>query len=443
MRWKNQLLNTQFLFILLLVLLLVTLKIYEEEEEAVNTSVFERIQKFKELTHQRKIVEKCGRFPKPENLYTISTHWHVMRSSNTTFLIYNAYLDDRLGMKDVRIILYASDYKIKENFYCQFWNGNHSTSVRVDEFRVLWFKYWIKSNLYTPMMVTCKIPSNFEATHVSLVKSPCDEANNLKEIISHEQSDKREFLVCVKDLEFDEDKSSMLIEWIEIMRILRVDKISFYVVEIHANMMKVLEFYESIGFVEIVNFTQPEMLPLKRQNSIQSLMRPIISYNDCLYRHLNLFNFIILLDIDEIIVPFDRTLNDLISQRYSSDLSAAFSFPIYDFILEDSSNFDFLKTTKRAENYTKFHSSLMRLDRVLTIHKQLPLSCVMDEKCSITNIDKSHGQLSHYRLNCKLEKDKQMCKKIGDKTVEDYSLWKYKDELTIKIEESLKNIFGK
>lgn len=447
---------SRFLFILLLMLLIIVLHVlYHKKEE----SVYERIQKFKELSHHKTNKSKtCGRYPKSEDIYIMSRDWQILKTPETLFLIYGAYLDDRTFLKDgpvVRILMFTSEWNITEKFYCQFWSDSEKNpvSAEVIEFRILWKDYWGTTNHYTPILATCKSPPNFDAIHVSLTRSPCDEANNVQ-VINRQQREveKKDFLVCVKDLEYDEDKSMALIEWLEILKIFGAQKIVVYVIKIHDRMMKVLKFYENDGLVEIFEFHHPEVLPTPQENTLQFLMRQLISYHDCFYRNNNNYKYIIPLDIDEFIVPKydgDRSWYDLIKRTVAKNPRNVFSSAAFVarnaffFINDKQKNFFFIENTNRAKNFSeprRYVKSFMRTDRVLTIHNHLPLSCVMENKCSNIEIDKNDAQLSHYRLNCNVEADKELCEEFGGEVVKDNSLWKFKNEIIRGVNETLKKI---
>jgi len=123
---------------------------------------------------------------------------------------------------------------------------------------------------------------------------------------------KEGFAVCVKGLDFlHEDLSVRLVEWIELLGLLGAHKVFFYELAVHPNISKVLQYYTSTGQVDVTPLTLPGGQPNdprlrhiflgkkvnhKRQNEV-------IPYNDCLYRNLYQYEYIALLDIDEVIMP--------------------------------------------------------------------------------------------------------------------------------------------
>ena len=101
---------------------------------------------------------------------------------------------------------------------------------------------------------------------VSLVEKKCDHArNNLRifhDVSVTEAERKNRFGVCVKGLDLlHDDKSTRLIEWIELLNILGADKIFFYEFTVHENVKKVLDYYSNKGIVHVTPLTLPGALP--------------------------------------------------------------------------------------------------------------------------------------------------------------------------------------
>ena len=87
---------------------------------------------------------------------------------------------------------------------------------------------------------------------VSIVENKCDYASNNVKVIDNQrkQPKKDEVIVCVRALDFDNDMSFQLIEWIELLHLLGASKIFFYIIQLHPNMSKVIDYYVSRGMVD-------------------------------------------------------------------------------------------------------------------------------------------------------------------------------------------------
>lgn len=70
---------------------------------------------------------------------------------------------------------------------------------------------------------------------------PCDQATNALRIIHNEAKEsKKPFGVCIKALEMPfADFSVRLVEWLEIIKLMAVDKVFMYHLHLHPNVTKV------------------------------------------------------------------------------------------------------------------------------------------------------------------------------------------------------------
>ena len=115
------------------------------------------------------------------------------------------------------------------------------------EYRYIWHKKWgNKEKLFQPYLLACQLPKTHwgkTPASVSIVEDKCDKAsNNLRVTYNKpaEGEEKKKFAVCVKGLDFPEDDlSTRLTEWIEVLGALGADKIFLYNLEVHPNITKV------------------------------------------------------------------------------------------------------------------------------------------------------------------------------------------------------------
>ena len=67
--------------------------------------------------------------------------------------------------------------------------------------------------------------------------------NTLKHFDRNLKSKKEGIALCSKSLSHIDDTSIRFMEWIEVLRLVGVKKIVFYVLDVHPNVMKVMKFY--------------------------------------------------------------------------------------------------------------------------------------------------------------------------------------------------------
>lgn len=248
-----------------------------------------------------------------------------MYTSNGTFQLFGAYYDNRKSSPNgpaVRILGMIDRIEPTVKTFCQFWFDSQKEPFIVEtyEYSYIWNSQRgnYKQGIYQPYLIACKIPEHFNGivpASVSISEKKCDTAtNNLRVIYNNRPPDekKKGFAVCVKGLDFlYDDLSVRLVEWIEMLNILGASKIYFYELQVHPNMSKILQHYVQEGLVQVTPLTlaggQPNVAGFqhlyfinrrthKRQNEI-------IPYNDCLYKNMYMYDYIALLDIDEVIMP--------------------------------------------------------------------------------------------------------------------------------------------
>lgn len=350
--------------------------------------------------------------------------------------------------------------------YCHFWFDGQKEPhiVKTFEYKYIWHNKWgnYKQGIYQPYLIACRIPKPFHGivpASVSLVEKECETAtNNLRVIYNRPPDDhKKGFAVCVKGLDFlYDDLSVRLIEWIEMLNMLGADKIYFYNLQIHPNISKVLNYYEKHGKVQLTSLTLPGGQPNvpgfqhlyltkktnhKRQNEI-------IPYNDCLYKNLYLYDYIALLDIDEVIMPkhgdmfWTETMKRVLPKAKKIRTDGYHSYNFRNVYFFDDQHHEhgwypeipkymhMLQHVHRAKNYTKpnqyvkcFHDP----ERVLTLHNHFPLAC-LGGVCKSYPVDTEDAHLQHYRADC-VKTLKKSCDEFRENSIEDVTIWKFRDEL--------------
>ncbi|KAG4066494.1 hypothetical protein HA402_007130 [Bradysia odoriphaga] len=397
----------------------------------------------------------CGRFPDVQKDLNVSdTMWQVTNTTNGTFYLFNAYLDDRAAVNGsvVRILGLINRIRPTVKTYCQMWFVGiiQPIPVEVHEYRVLWPEFWgHNTDGASPYLITCKNPlasHGLLPAYVSLVEDKCSYANNMFPVSNKRPSGRRKsFLVCWRGANFDDDISMQVVEWAEILKIFEVDKVIVYVEKLHENVMKVLHHYRCQGFFIIKFIKFPHEFPNRReQNFLQWLQSDLISYHDAFYEHLYQYEFMIPMDVDEFVMPLldeDRSWHDLIRRtnlRSTNNKQIIDAYPVLNmyFLLKSEhepvetipKKFRFLSNIYRAENFTADGGgakTFMRMERVLVLHNHFPVTCIDPEYCHGIEVETRVGQLSHYRTDC----DGEECVASMQHPVKDTRLWKYKDEI--------------
>lgn len=312
--------------------------IHEIEEYAPNLPVayWSRNNKLFVASKPRELVSSC--LPKYPNIFELefnNIYWQTLRTKNGTFQLYAAFYDERKFSRigpALRIVAMIDRIEPIVKTFCQIWfEGEQEPLItEVLEYKYIWYSKWgnYKQGIYQPYVIACKLPQSHYRKgvpgSVSLVEKRCETPSNNLKVTYNKPKKKKDFAVCVKGLDFlHEDLSVRLVEWIELIGLLGADKIFFYELQVHPNISKVLQYYEQLGKIHITPITLPggqpnipafqHMYLSKKTNSKRQ--NELIPYNDCLYRHMYEYEYLVLLDVDEVIMPVqDTTWQELLKR---------------------------------------------------------------------------------------------------------------------------------
>ena len=119
-----------------------------------------------------------------------------------------------------------------------------------------------------------------------------------------------EFSVCVKPIHTQIDKTIDFIEWVELHRLLGVSHFTFYNHLIGPKLSCILQHYnneeEGEDLVTVLPWSLPFNDPVNSTIPLIHTKGILVSLNDCIYRHRGQSKYLILLDLDEIIIPRRR-----------------------------------------------------------------------------------------------------------------------------------------
>lgn len=422
-------------------------------------------------------------FPSLYELQYNNIYWQKFVNGNSSFYLYGAYYDDRWRggpLPMVRILAMVDRIKPPPTL-CQIWFDRITVPIISQATYIYgWYSKWGNYNdgILQPYIITCKIPrikglpKNLYPASVSLVENRCNKATNSLKIINDRPEQKKEFAVCVKGLDFlHEDLSVRMVEWIELLRLLGASKIFLYELEIHPNITKVLDHYQKDGIVELTKITLPGNQPnypgfrhLYLKNKLtHKRQNELIPYNDCLYRNLYSYDYLALLDIDEVIMPIMHSnwsdlMKEVQRRSFPEKNYTRASYNVRNvYFLDDLGQHEeqmrheaheigiprylhMLQHVYRSQNYTKpgqyvkcFHNT----ERVVSLHNHFPLNCL--GTCTTYSIPVELAHLQHYRKDC-VGPLKKSCKEFRTYTTRDTTIFRYKDELVLRTTRTLNTL---
>ncbi|CAF1230640.1 unnamed protein product [Didymodactylos carnosus] len=431
-----------------------------EQKEILNKSKFENKdgkKKCSKITH-----------PKDIDLDYNNIYWQRFISSNGTYYLYHAFYDNRVlvGSSPLIRILSVIDRISPIPIYCLIWLHNTSSSIITSAtYQYIWHPKWgnYRDEVLQPFLI------------ITLFETNCTKLGNNLPIRNNRPLDgkKQPFAVCVKGLEFlSEDISVKLIEWIELLNLLGAEKIFFYEFDIHPNISQVLEYYQQQDKVHVEKLTLPGSQPNSpeirekylKEKMINRRQNELIPYNDCFYKNIYFYHYILLLDIDEVIMPLQhRTWLETIqeiqrnwlnkNETYTS-FSARNVYFLEDLDEENSTEIGqfneqlnippylhMLTHIYRSSHYTisgAYVKTFFDTERLITLHNHFPLSCF--RRCRAYEINITLAHLQHYRKSCVKAIQKSCQTEHRLHRIRDTTIWRYKNDLIQRTSLTLKKL---
>lgn len=227
-------------------------------------------------------------------------------------------------------------------------------------------------------------------------------------------------MVCVKGLYFTKDNSKELMQWIEMLYLLGAKHIHMYNYRLHKNARRLLKFYQRYRSLTLQKLTLPPREYPRGMGFLEHFLfnktwekrrLELVPYNDCYYQYKDKYNYIALLDVDELIIPRDpdvtswtellakvREAEGAATRRYAS-----FAFNNAYFFRDKSAPMDVLRQTQRSANISgpgRAMKSFFTAEGSLAVFNHYTLIALRPElrKCAIIGSD--IGLVHHYRNEC-------------------------------------------
>ena len=177
---------------------------------------------------------------------------------------------------------------------------------------------------------------------------------HVQEITNHGY--RHNFTVCLSPFNNHYSDSRQLIEWIEMNRIFGATYFTFYSFSMSPSVHAVLNYYRDISIADVlqwnINIVDESLLVDDR---ILHYYGQLAAINDCVYRNKRVSKYVVIIDVDEFIVP-----------RYGND------FTWYDMFarLPDCSVYHFRNTFFINPQHPSSESSRIRSSSILNINKR-------------------------------------------------------------------------
>lgn len=429
--------------------------------------------------------------------------WQTVRPASTEIYLYSAFYDHRpngifpkaSGTLQVIGVVWR---RLRQDIYCQLWNTDSTFVVVKALAREIWQRAWDpRDRFYVPVLFTCPLPSDMDQqpvpSHVSLVTSdlcaqkrgpstflPVQSHQKTIDRRSEERLKKRHTAVCVKGMDFLEDLSARFVEWLELNFHVGADKVVIYTYAVHPRVRRVIEHYASttgrLEHIPLALAGHAPNAPLHRsrfikRNRQQKRRHEIVPYNDCLYRHIGTHEYVLIVDVDELVVPIQHenwkeTLNEVKRRAKGEDKEADEDATWTAFSIANAFFFDNSTSAKRQQEQdgaipTYVHilkhdqrsrkisppgiygKSFMDTRNVATVFNHFPLHKQQRGPKTVLRptfyVDPNMARKNHYKTVCPIE-SRDECPDLYGRTVTDDSATRYAALVAPKIRDTLRSL---
>lgn len=222
-------------------------------------------------------------------------------------------MDQRVKGFDIRLIGMFRRDSIQK-LYCFFCCASYTSETTPSKI----FQH--ADNFGFPFVTTdvmCQIPKHCDATHVTLLTQPRPEnkteytwlpVRNKK--TSEEEEKKMDFTVCVSNLFGDYNNVLQFAQTLEMYKLVGVNRVVIYNTSCGPDLDRLLKSYEQEGFVEVVPWPIDKHLNPSRgwlfsqHGGDIHYFGQLTTLNECIYRSMERSRYVLLNDIDEIIMPY-------------------------------------------------------------------------------------------------------------------------------------------
>ncbi|XP_075973439.1 uncharacterized protein LOC142974800 isoform X2 [Anticarsia gemmatalis] len=257
--------------------------------------------------------------PPPPAHAPLDAVWQPVSGTRFRFYVYSAYVERRT-VAAVRIIA-ATKTRGSDSVFCRMWLPDNRTltlKARVKAIRENW-------NLkYSATYVLCLLresgvkPQETVGASVSVLSSyaPNRPPTNLLTVLDTEPKSgiEEQLHVCVKPFHYSYSRHEWLVEWFELNRLLGASHFYMYNESLSAPVACLLEDYRKQGLVTLLSWKLPIVSKVEIRTEGQ-----FAAFNDCLYRSMSSAGWLLVIDVDEIILPRrERTLPALLTALRAS-----------------------------------------------------------------------------------------------------------------------------
>ena len=307
---------------------------------------------------------------------------------------------------------------------------------------------------YHAYQYTCGIPKGADTLKVGIYTQGVP-LFDIPIFQNEKPAERRTVGLCMKN-SFGHLSPERLVEWFEMHRMVGVEHFMMFDSAVHGAARQALQYYENIGVADVISFPFFHIMhQVMRDNHGATLddeyQLPqqvfLVSINECLYRYRTQFKYILVLDLDEVLVPrhHDKLTNIIHAISTEQPGSAGYMFRTAWHLhemgpVQDKSIPSYL----HMQRYNK-RTAIMELQPKSIFNTDL---CAAVNWHSVTNrvegpyagnilVDNNkYGLIHHFRSNCAERIDETRCQYLIANPEYDKDIPSYRKE----VEENVKQV---
>ncbi|XP_062855593.1 beta-1,4-galactosyltransferase galt-1-like isoform X2 [Trichomycterus rosablanca] len=250
----------------------------------------------------------------------------ITRIKNSEHFAVSAFIDHRID-KAIRVISIIKRDS-KQSLYCVYGDGAHDWRFSEAEVEIHADHFGFP---FAATDLLCHGEGTQDATHVAVSTSP--EVSNIPNTTFlpiknrvHGESFKFNFTVCVSSLFGRYNNVLQFAQTMEMYKLLGVQRVVIYNTSCGPDLEKLLQYYKKEGILEIVPWPIDQFLTPSSGWNFQMhggdlhYYGQLVTLNECIYRNMYRSKYVLLNDIDEIIMPYKHknleSLMDALQQEH-------------------------------------------------------------------------------------------------------------------------------
>ncbi|KAI8435898.1 hypothetical protein MSG28_004090 [Choristoneura fumiferana] len=235
------------------------------------------------------------------------------------FFVYSAYVEGRTT--DAVRVIAATKTRGADAVVCRLWlldNRTLTVKARVKPIRENWnLKYSASYVLCSLRNTGVRAQETAGAVVAVLAEAVAHRApTNLLPVLDTlpKPGIEENLHVCVKPFHYSYARDSWLVEWFELNRLLGASHFYMYNESLSTQVACVLDRYRREGLVTLLQWKLPLVSKVEIRTEGQ-----FAAFNDCLYRSMSSAGWLLVIDVDEVVLPRrERTLPALLTALRSS-----------------------------------------------------------------------------------------------------------------------------